>query len=210
MPLLERGPEVSPSGLFELSAADLTWTVAHTRSRQEKSLARHLEPLGIGFYLPQREKRVRRSGRQFVSHLPLFPGYVFLRADPAARSAVFRSGFVVRLLEVRDQDLLHEELRQLRRLQESGASMVPFAPLAAGDLVTVGDGPFRGCRGRVLREQSGLRLVVSISVLRQSVAVEFDRSCLTRVSGTGGGQMAPSAGPGSRRAASGKEESAVA
>jgi transcription antitermination factor NusG len=195
VPLLERGPEVSPSGLFDLSVAELPWTVAHTRSRQEKSLARHLEPLGIGFYLPQREKRVRRSGRQFVSYLPLFPGDVFLRPDAEARTAVFRSGFVVRLLEVRDQDLLHGELRQLRRLQEAGASMVPFAPLVAGDVVMVDDGPFRGCRGRVLREQSGLRLVVSISVLRQSVAIEFDRSCLARVSASGG---------------AGKEESAVA
>lgn len=181
MPLLERGPEVSPSGLFDLSAADTPWTVAHTRSRQEKSLARQLAPLGIGFYLPQWEKRVRRSGRQFVSYLPLFPGYVFLRAEPAARSAVFRSGLIVRLLEVRDQELLHEELQQLRHLQEAGATMAPFAPLVPGDLVHVEDGPFRGYRGRVLREQTGLRLVVSISILRQNVAVEFDRSCLTRV-----------------------------
>jgi transcription antitermination factor NusG len=188
VPLLERGPEVSPSGLFDLSPADFPWTVAHTRSRQEKSLARHLEPLGVGFYLPQLEKRVRRSGRQFISHLPLFPGYVFLRAEAAARSEVFRSGFVVRLLEVRDQDLLHEELRQLRRLQETGAAMVPFAPLLRGNLVTVEDGPFRGCRGRVVREQSGWRLVVSISILRQNVAVEIDRSCLSRVGGTAAGE----------------------
>ena len=184
MPLLERGPEVSPSGLFHVSAADLPWTVAHTRSRQEKSLARQLEPLGVGFYLPQREKRVRRSGRQFVSYLPLFPGYVFLRADAEARRAVFRSGCVVRLIDVLDQDLLHEELRQLRRLQEAGAAMVPFAPLVRGDLVLVEDGPFRGCRGRVLRDPSGTRLVVSISVLRQSVAVEFERSSLARVPGS--------------------------
>ena len=197
MPLLQRGPEVSPSGLFDLSAAELPWSVAHTRSRQEKGLARHLEPLGIGFYLPQREKRVRRAGRLFVSYLPLFPGYVFLRAEAAAREAVFRSGLVVRVLEVRDQKLLHEELRQLRRLQEAGATMVPFTPLVAGDLVTVEDGPFRGCRGRVLREPSGLRLVVSISILRQNVAIEFDRSCLTRVAGT-------------RRAVAGEEDSAVA
>jgi transcription antitermination factor NusG len=195
VPLLERGPEVSPSGLFDLSAADLPWAVAHTRSRQEKALARHLEPLGIGFYLPQREKRVRRSGRQFLSYIPLFPGYLFLRADAATRSAVFRTRLVVRLLEVRDQDLLHEELRQLRRLQEAGATMVPFAPLVPGDLVTVDEGPFRGYRGRVLREQSGLRLVVSVSILRQNVAIEFDRSCLTRVG---------------RGVAAGEEESAVA
>ena len=63
MPLLQRGPEVSPSGLFELSEAELPWWVAHTRSRQEKALARYLLPLGIPFYVPQQEKRIRREGR---------------------------------------------------------------------------------------------------------------------------------------------------
>ncbi len=180
MPLLKRGPEVFPQDLFDLSSEDLPWTVAHTRSRQEKALARHLEPLGVAFYLPQHERRIRRSGREFLSHIPLFPGYLFLRAGAASRAAVFRSQLVVRLLEVRDQDLLHGELRQLRALQEAGANLVPYARILPGDLVTVADGPFRGYKGRVLSNQSGLRFIVSISMLRQSVAVEFDRSCLVR------------------------------
>lgn len=187
MPLLKRGPEVYPQGLFDLPPTDLPWTVAHTRSRQEKALVRHLTPLGTGFYLPVYERLVRRGGRRFASYIPLFPGYVFLRADPATRAVVFRSGLVVRLLEVRDQDLLHAELRQLRALQESGANLVPFASLVPGDVVLIGEGPFRGYRGQVLREQSSVRLVVSVSMLRQNVAVEFDRSSLTRVSGGAAG-----------------------
>ena len=183
MPLLKQGSEVFPQSLFELPSVDFPWMVAQTRSRQEKALVRHLEPLEVPFYLPQHERRVARSGRRFVSFLPLFPGYVFLRADPVARMAAFRSGLIVRLLEVRDKDLLHEELRQLRRLQESGAHLLPYAPLAPGDLVTIADGPFRGYRGRVLRDQTATRLIVSVSMLRQSVIVEFDRSSLHRVTG---------------------------
>ena len=185
MPLLKRGPEVYPQGLFDMSPAESPWTVAQTRSRQEKALVRHLEPLGVGFYLPQRERRIDRGGRRFRSYLPLFPGYVFLRADPLSRAAAFRSGCVVRLLDVGDQDLLHEELQQLRRLQEEGANLVPYAPLVPGDLVTISEGPFQGYRGRVLREHSTLRLVVSVSILRQRIAVEFDRSCLARAPGEG-------------------------
>jgi len=191
---LKRGPEVYPQGLFDLPPTDLPWTVAHTRSRQEKALVRHLAPLETAFYLPQYERLVWRGGRRLASYIPLFPGYVFLRADAASRAVVFRSGLVVRLLEVRYQDLLQAELRQLRTLQEAGANLVPFTPLAPGDIVTVADGPFRGYRGQVLREQSSVRLIVSVSMLRQSVAVEFDRSCLTRVSGS---------------AAAGEEHSAV-
>jgi transcription antitermination factor NusG len=189
VPLLKRGPEVFPQSLFDLPAVDAPWTVAHTRSRQEKALARQLEPLGVAFYLPQYERRVRRSGRDFMSFIPLFPGYVFLRCEESARDAVFRSGLVVRLLDVRDQDLLDGELRQLRSLQLAGASLAPYERLVPGDLVTITDGPFRGHRGCVVREQSGLRLIVSISMLRKSVAVEFDRSCLRRDSRpTGSGE----------------------
>jgi transcription antitermination factor NusG len=186
VPLLKRGPEVFPQGLFDLPPTELPWTVAHTRSRQEKALVRHLAPLETGFYLPLYERVVRRGGRRFASYIPLFPGYVFLRTDAPARAAVFRSGLVVKLLEVRDQELLHAELAQLRSLQESGVNLVPFAPLSPGDDVVVTEGPFRGYRGQVLREQSSVRLVVSVSMLRQSVAVEFDRSCLTRVAGAAG------------------------
>jgi transcription termination/antitermination protein NusG len=181
MPLLERGLDLFPQGLFDLPLAEFPWCVAHVRSRQEKVLARHAEPLGVPFYLPQREQRKKRGGRSFVSHLPLFPGYFFFRGSASARAEVVRSHVVVRLLEVPDQELLTRELRDLRTLQEAGATLVPYVPLAPGDTVRVVDGPFRGYTGQVLREQSRLRLVVSITMLRQTVAVEFSREALSPV-----------------------------
>jgi transcription antitermination factor NusG len=183
VPLLKKGPEVFPQDLFDVSPGESAWTVAHTRSRQEKVLARHLEILGIAHYLPQYERQIRRSGRRFLSYLPVFPGYVFLRPEASARVEVFRSGVVVRLLEVRDQDLLHAELRQLRALQEAGAELIPYTDLAVGESVRIVEGPFRGYRGEILRAPSGPRLIVSVSMLRRSVAVEFDRSSLARLEG---------------------------
>jgi transcription antitermination factor NusG len=181
MPLLERELEMSPQSLFELPQADFPWWVAHVRSRQEKVLARHVAPLGIPFYLPQRENRKKRGGRGFVSHLPLFPGYFFFRGFAAERLEVLRSNVVVRLLEVSDQELLTRELGDLRRLQEVGATLVPYAPISPGESVRVVEGPFSGYTGRVLREQSRLRLIVSITMLRQTVAVEFSREVLSPV-----------------------------
>ena len=181
MPLLERGPDMFPQDLFELSLADFPWWVAHVRSRQEKVLARHVTPLRVPFYLPQREKRRKRGGRSFVSHLPLFPGYFFFRGSAPQRTAVLRSNVVVRLIEVPDQDLLARELRELRALQESGATLVPYEPIAPGTSVRVVEGPFSGYTGRVLREPSRLRLIVSITMLRQAVSVEFSREAVSPV-----------------------------
>jgi transcription antitermination factor NusG len=178
MPLLKREVEMSHPNLFELSAADRPWWVAHTRSRQEKALARYLLPLEIPFYVPQREKKARRSGRERVSYLPLFPGYVFFRGTAGERHATLRSGLLVGVLEVQDQGLLQGELAQLRMLQESGAELVPHDELHPGDFVQIMEGPFTGYSGVVLRGQARLRLVVSITMLRKTVAVEFDRAVL--------------------------------
>jgi transcription antitermination factor NusG len=181
MPLLKREVEISPLNLFEPSAAEaeLPWWVAHTRSRQEKALARYLLPLDVPFFAPQHEKRVRRGGRSFSSYLPLFPGYVFFRGSLESRQTVLRSQLLVRILAVPDQDLLHRELADLRSLQDSGASLVPYEEFQPGDAVRVTAGPFQGYSGVVVREQTRLRLVVSITMLRKTVAVEFERSVVS-------------------------------
>jgi transcription antitermination factor NusG len=178
VPILKREVDLFPSHLFELSRNAYPWWVAYVRSRQEKTLARHLAAQGVGFYLPQAEKRTRRAGRTFVSSLPLFPGYLFFRGTAEARRAALRSDLIVQILAVQDQERLHCELEGLWRLQEAGAPLVPHPYLEAGDEVEIMDGPFRGWTGTVLREKGRLRLVVSVTFLRQSVAAELDREVL--------------------------------
>lgn len=181
MPLLKREIDIYPQNVFELPDSDLPWWVAHVRSRQEKALARHIAPLDVPFYLPQCENERRRGGRRLVSHLPLFPGYLFFRGSASQRIAVLKSNVVVRLLEVPDQELLTRELRELRALQEAGATLTPYVSIAPGSTVRVVEGPFTGYTGKVLRERSRLRLIVSVSMLRQAVAVEFSRETLVVV-----------------------------
>jgi transcription antitermination factor NusG len=181
MPILKAESQIFPEGIFGLPEAGFPWWVAHTRSRQEKTLARYLLPLEIPFYGPCREQKIRRAGRTFVSYLPLFSGYVFFRGSPKHRHAVLRSDLIVKVLEVSDQRLLNEELWQIRRLQEAGASFVPFRDLVPGEPVLVKEGPFKGYTGIVLRARGRLRLVVSISMLRQAVAVELERDLVQPV-----------------------------
>lgn len=181
MPLLKREPDVFPESLFEAETGE-PWVVAHVRSRQEKVLARFLAPLGIPFYAPQREKRTRRNGRNFVSYLPLFPGYVFFRAEAERRALAWRSNVIVRLIDVPDPEILQAELAQLHRLQRSGASLSPWRALDPGEAVRVVEGPFQGYFGIVVRERGAERLLVSVSLLRKTVAVEFEREMLAPAS----------------------------
>ena len=175
MPLLRLEKDHSPPDLFRLAVGDFPWLVAHTRSRTEKALARYLDGAGVPFYLPLGERRIRRSGRTFVSYLPFFPGYVFMRGGPECRTTALRSGVIVRLLGVQDQDLLDRELRQIRSLQEGGAPLVAHPYLGPGDAVRIREGPFRDHFGVVVRGKGATRLVVSVSMLRRSVSVELER-----------------------------------
>ncbi|HUF09865.1 MAG TPA: transcription termination/antitermination NusG family protein [Rhodothermales bacterium] len=175
MPILSREVDAHPERLFELPLDEFPWHVAHVRSRQEKRIARRLREEDIPFYLPQWEQKKRRNSRNLSSWLPLFPGYVFFRGGREARTEALRSNVIARLLEVHDQVLLHEELAQLHHIQASGAVLIPWPEVAAGDEVRICEGLFCGYRGVVLREKGLVRLVVSITALRQSVSVELGR-----------------------------------
>lgn len=179
MPLLPKETEIFPDDLFSLPA-DVAWCVVHVRSRQEKVLARTLHRHGVPFYVPQIEQTTRRSGRRFVSYLPLFPGYVFVRGGVEAREVIWRSSLAVSILEVEDQALLAAQLGQIRALQESGASLTPLEEIVPGTPVQIREGAFRGYAGIVLRHGRADRLVVSVSLIRRNVVVEFDPAMMER------------------------------
>jgi transcription antitermination factor NusG len=180
MPLLPKEIDLFPDELFALPQVPFRWHVAHVRSRQEKSFARRLLEQQIPFYLPQIEHVVERSSRRLRSYLPLFAGYVFFRGDDRALNVALRSGLTANMVAVEDQNLLTAELEQIRRLQLSGASFEVYEDLLQNDAVTITEGPFRGYTGAVVRSGRGNRLVVSLSLLRKNVAVEFERPVLQR------------------------------
>jgi transcription antitermination factor NusG len=96
------------------------------------------------------------------------------------RETLWRTSAVANLLDVPDQAQLTAELLQIRRLQESGAIFTPIEQLAPGDTVRIQEGVFSGYTGVVLQERGSVRLIVSVSILHKSVAVEFPRDLLTR------------------------------
>ena len=181
MPLLKREPDAFPEDVFAISGESAAWWVAHVRSRQEKVLARYLRPLGIPFYLPQREHSVRREGRTRQSYLPLFPGYLFFRGGAEDRLVALRSNLIARVLEVTNQVLLSEELAQLRRLQLLGAALAPVEAMPEGAPVRIVEGAFAGYVGVIVRGGERPRLIVSVSILRKAVAVELDRGAVVRL-----------------------------
>jgi transcription antitermination factor NusG len=180
MPILHKESDIFPEDLFDIPTGDAPWEIAHLRSRQEKTVARLLLEAGKPFYLPQIQQKKKASGRTFVSHLPLFPGYIFLRRVNGLRETLWRTSAVATMLEVSDQAQLTKELLQIRQLQANGAVLTPRDALLPGDPVQITEGAFGGYSGVVIQERGAMRLIVSVSVLKKSVSVEFPREALTR------------------------------
>ncbi len=179
MPILAAEPQAYPESLFgDADDAVGLWMVAYVRSRQEKRLARHLREYCVAHFLPQcTEERTYRN-RTVQSHLPLFPGYVFVRGNREEKNLALASRVIVNFLPVDDPERLKAELESLWRLQLSGTPLVPHPYLAPGDQVRVTGGPLAGTTGTVVRERNATRLIVSISLLKQAVAAEVDRDLL--------------------------------
>jgi transcription antitermination factor NusG len=67
-----------------------------------------------------------------------------------------------------------DELNAIRRVIESGLAAQPWPYLKIGDSVQIETGPLEGLTGIVTRIRNSYRLVVSVSLLMRSVAVELD------------------------------------
>jgi transcriptional antiterminator RfaH len=61
------------------------WFVVATKPRKEAVAGVNLENQGFGVFLPRMRRTVRHARRTSVRAIPLFPGYLFLRASSAAR-----------------------------------------------------------------------------------------------------------------------------
>jgi len=68
------------------------------------------------------------------------------------------------------------EIESIQRMVSSGLRVEPCPYLEVGQLVRIEDGALSGIEGVLTSFKGSQRIVVSISLLRRSVALEIDRS----------------------------------
>jgi len=185
MPITPAEPQLFPADLFgsgkPAGPLDRAWWVLHTRPRQEKSLARQMGRSEVPFFLPLIPHRLQVRSRVMTSHIPLFPGYVFLFANRDERIAALATARVVQSLAVPDQDGLWDNLAQLHRLIASGKPIHAEDRLIPGALVQIKSGPLAGLRGRIVREASRCRFIVAVDFIQRGASVTLEDFHLTAV-----------------------------
>jgi transcriptional antiterminator RfaH len=182
MPILPAEPAQYPERLLDQPAPPETggrhWWALHTRPRQEKSLARTLSQQEVPFYLPLVPRRLRIRGKPVTSHVPLFPGYVFLLGSAEERITALATRRVVRSLAVTDQQGLWQDLRQVNALLASGKPVTREDRLVAGTPVEICGGPLDGLRGFVVKAASGCRFIVRVDFIQRGASVLIDEAHL--------------------------------
>lgn len=187
MPLLPLEPYLFPKALFEPSAFSAEtspvetspagaerWWVLHSRPRSEKALARQFLARRLPFFLPLYQKQWRSNSRLQSSYLPLFPGYIFLRADDDGRVAALTTNLVVNVLPVVDQQTFFNDLKHVHQLMESGSTLTPEDHLEPGTAVEITAGPLAGLEGKVLHRGKKLHFFIEVQLLQQGVSVEIE------------------------------------
>lgn len=152
------------------------WHAVYTVPRHEKRLAKHFLARGIEHFLPTYQVLRRwKDGSRVNLDLPLFPSYIFVRICGPQRVSVLQVPGVVRIVGRRTgpEALRESEIEALRRGVIS-AKLEPHPYLVVGQRARVIKGPFSGMEGVLVRKKNSCRVVLTLSVIMQSVAVELD------------------------------------
>jgi transcription antitermination factor NusG len=156
------------------------WYAVYTYPRHEKTVREQLESKSVEAFLPTFVSESRWKDRRVRIQTPLFPGYVFTRIDLRERSKVFAVPGVIRMLSFNGTPapIDDSELQAVRLCLERGVIVQPYPLLEVGDRVRVRSGVLAGLEGLISRCKDERRLIVPISLINQSVAVEVDAHLL--------------------------------
>jgi transcription antitermination factor NusG len=177
--LIQRGDDESP----DFVGARHPWFALQVRMRHEAGVADHLQGKGYEWFLPLYKTRRRWSDRVKQIDSPLFPGYLFCRFNPHDRLPILKTPGVTQIVGYNHVPVPvdEQEIEAIRRLVASGVPNFPCAYLEIGSKVRIEAGALRGLEGILMDIKGKRRLVLSITLLQRSVAVEIDSDAVSVV-----------------------------
>jgi transcription antitermination factor NusG len=160
------------------------WYAVCTRHQHEKTAAKILEYKEFEVFLPVYKARRRWQDRVKEISVPLFPGYLFVKAGRGGGLPILTTPGVSSIVSCGGQPatIPFSEIEGIRRIVQSTLRVEPHPFLRCGDRVRVKWGPIAGVEGILLRKKNVARLVLSVEMLGKSAAVEVDATHVERVS----------------------------
>jgi transcription antitermination factor NusG len=152
------------------------WFALQVRARHEKNVAEMLRGKGYDPFLPLYKCRRQWSDRNKIMELPLFPGYLFCQFDVHNRLRILTTPGVILVLGIAKTPVPidNAEIDAVRTIVGSGLQSQPWPFLKIGTRVRIEKGSLCGLEGILMGRRGRHRLIVSVTLLQRSVAVEID------------------------------------
>jgi transcription antitermination factor NusG len=153
------------------------WFALRVKSHCEKVVAAGAHHKGFDHFLPLCKQRNRWSDRVKSVEVPLFPGYVFCRLSPGSRLPLLTIPGALHFVGIgrTPVPIDDQEMAAIQTAVRSELRTEPWRFLDVGHRVRLGTGPLAGLEGFLIQSRKQHRVVVSVTVLRRSVAVEIER-----------------------------------
>jgi len=174
-PLIE-----SPATVLD---SKVCWYALHVRSRKESYIASQIQGQDYECLLPTYKSIRNWSDRVKELEQPLFPGYLFCRFDFQSRRQVVTTPGVLQIVGYGRTAIpvSDEEIQALQLAVSSGIAKQPWPYLEVGQRVRVNHGTLAGLEGILVNVKGNHRVVLSVSLLQRSVAMEVETSWLSPI-----------------------------
>lgn len=152
------------------------WYAIQTRSRHEKVVRDQLTAKSIPQLLPLWRKRSLWRDRVKIVEVPLFAGYLFGHFALQDRVTILEIPGVARIVGIsgRPMPIPDEQIQAVRTLVEHRLPCDPHPYLVEGMRVRIHRGILAGAEGILIAKKQKHRLVISVDLIQQAVAVDVD------------------------------------
>lgn len=159
------------------------WYALQVKSRKEAYVASQIESQGIQCLLPLYKSIRKWSDRVKELEQPLFPGYLFCKFDFQNRRPIVTTPGVLHVVGYGRTPIpvAEQEIQALQLAISSGMPKQPWPYLEVGQRVRVIYGTLTGLEGVLVNMKGNHRVILSVSLLQRSVAMEVEASWLTPV-----------------------------
>jgi transcription antitermination factor NusG len=157
------------------------WFALQVRGRYEDTIAKNLAGKGYECFHPVHKCRRRWSDRFKEVEQPLFPGYIFCRLNVIYRLPILTTPGVISIVGVAKIPVPVDEteIAAIRLAVNSGLPSGPWPFLQIGRKVRIDYGPLCGLEGILIDFKGATRLILSVTLLQRSVAVELENAWVT-------------------------------
>jgi transcription antitermination factor NusG len=159
----------------------LPWFALQVRNRYENIVSAHLSGKGFEWFLPLYKCRRRWSDRFKEIEQPLFPGYVFCRLNVLDRLPILTIPGVDLIVGLgkTPAPIDESEIAAIQAAVKSGIRTEPWQCLQIGQKVRIEQGPLCGLEGILLGFRGCHRLILSVTLLQRSIAVQIEDTWVT-------------------------------